>query len=145
MDRAWQPCEKASLLFWRPATRDNGDVRFPPLHLPPRRPMTPRVAFAWTVLLLCNLSIGPLAAQDTSAAQPTAAKPDQATPSENSPADKSTDAGPIAAGPLPGHSYHGEVFNEGPRQKAYLMTGMPKIHFPVTTKSTEAQSFIEQG
>src|SRR4029079_2195463 len=36
-------------------------------------------------------------------------------------------------------------FDEGPRQKAYLMTGMPKIHFPVTTKSTEAQAFFEQG
>jgi peroxiredoxin len=37
------------------------------------------------------------------------------------------------------------VFDEGPRQKAYLMPGMPKIHFPVTTKSPEAQKFIEQG
>src|SRR4029079_14692074 len=49
------------------------------------------------------------------------------------------------AGPLPGHSYHGEVFDEGPRQRAYLMTGMPKIHFPTTTKSPEAQKFFEQG
>lgn len=53
--------------------------------------------------------------------------------------------GGVPAGPLPGHSHHGEVFDEGPRQKAYLMTGMPKIHFPVTTKSTEAQAFFEQG
>lgn len=50
-----------------------------------------------------------------------------------------------AAGPLPGHSYHGEVFDEGPRQKAYLMPGMPKIRFPVTTKSPEAALFFEQG
>jgi hypothetical protein len=49
------------------------------------------------------------------------------------------------AGPLPGHSHHGEVFDQGPRQKAYLMPGMPKIHFPVTTKSPEAQKFFEQG
>lgn len=60
---------------------------------------------------------------------------------EVNPAESST----TAAGPLPGHSYHGEVFDEGPRQQAYLMTGMPKIHFPVTTKSAEAQAFIEQG
>ena len=44
-----------------------------------------------------------------------------------------------------GHSIHGDVFNEGPRQKAYLMAGMPQISFPVTTKSEEAQKFITQG
>jgi peroxiredoxin len=44
-----------------------------------------------------------------------------------------------------GHSLHGEAFNEGPRQKAYLMEGMPKIDFPITTKSEEAQSFFNQG
>ncbi|MGE3315731.1 MAG: hypothetical protein AB7O26_11515, partial [Planctomycetaceae bacterium] len=46
---------------------------------------------------------------------------------------------------LEGHSVHGHVFNEGPRQKAYLMGGTGKIHFPVTTKSPEAQKFVEQG
>ncbi len=46
---------------------------------------------------------------------------------------------------LPGHSIHGQVFNEGPRQKAYLMGGTGNIHFPVTTKSPEAQKFFEQG
>ena len=44
-----------------------------------------------------------------------------------------------------GHSAHGEIFNQGPRQKAYLMEGMPKIHFPVTSKSPLVQKFIEQG
>lgn len=44
-----------------------------------------------------------------------------------------------------GHSIHGEIFNEGPRQKAYLMAGMPQISFPVTTKSEEAQKFFTQG
>jgi len=44
-----------------------------------------------------------------------------------------------------GHSHFGHVFNEGPRQKAYLMGGTGKIHFPVTTKDPEAQKFIEQG
>jgi peroxiredoxin len=55
------------------------------------------------------------------------------------------ETGTTPAGPLPGHSQHGEVFNEGPRQKAYLMPGMPKITFPVTTQSPAAQKFIEQG
>ncbi len=50
-----------------------------------------------------------------------------------------------AASPAPGHSLHGEVFDEGPRQKAYLMKGMPKVDFPVCTKSSEAQAFFNQG
>ena len=44
-----------------------------------------------------------------------------------------------------GHSLHGDAFNEGPRQAAYLMEGMPKINFPVTTRSAEAQKFFNQG
>src|SRR3954464_3660928 len=45
----------------------------------------------------------------------------------------------------PGHSSHGEAFNEGPRQKAELMTGTGEVHFPVTTKSELAQKFFDQG
>ena len=58
-----------------------------------------------------------------------------------------TPAKPASSGaaPQPGHSIHGDVFDEGPRQKAYLMKGMPKIDFPVTTKSHEAQAFFNQG
>ncbi|MEW6302034.1 MAG: redoxin domain-containing protein [Verrucomicrobiota bacterium] len=48
-------------------------------------------------------------------------------------------------GPLPGHSSHGEVFNEGPRQKAYLMKGTGHVDFRVTTSSAEAQAFFNQG
>ncbi len=50
-----------------------------------------------------------------------------------------------AADPLPGHSVHGEAFNEGPRQAAVLMPGTGRVHFPVTTKSAEAQKFFNQG
>lgn len=50
-----------------------------------------------------------------------------------------------AAEPKPGHSMHGEAFNEGPRQAAHLMAGMPQVHFPVTTSSAEAQAFFDQG
>jgi peroxiredoxin len=46
---------------------------------------------------------------------------------------------------VPGHSQHAEVFNEGPRQAAYLMPGMPKTKFPVTTSNPQAQQFVEQG
>ena len=44
-----------------------------------------------------------------------------------------------------GHSYHGEVFNEGPRQAAVPIEGTGKVLFPVTTDSGEAQMFFEQG
>src|SRR5437870_5338275 len=47
--------------------------------------------------------------------------------------------------PVAGHSYHGESFNEGPRQRAYLMGNTGNVHFPVTTASPEAQKFIDQG
>jgi peroxiredoxin len=40
---------------------------------------------------------------------------------------------------------HGEAFNEGPRQAAYLMRGTGKVHLAVTTKSPEAQAFFDQG
>jgi hypothetical protein len=42
--------------------------------------------------------------------------------------------------PLPGHSMHGEAFDEGPRQFATLMRGMGDVHLEVTTKSTDAQN-----
>jgi peroxiredoxin/outer membrane biosynthesis protein TonB len=46
---------------------------------------------------------------------------------------------------LAGHSLHGEVFNEGPRQKAYLMGGTGNVRFPVTSQHGEVQKFVEQG
>ncbi len=46
---------------------------------------------------------------------------------------------------LAGHSFHGESFNQGPRQAAYLMPGMAPIRFPITTASPLAQKFFEQG
>ncbi|MDF1787618.1 MAG: redoxin domain-containing protein [Verrucomicrobiales bacterium] len=45
----------------------------------------------------------------------------------------------------PGHSYHGESFNEGPRQQAYLMDTTGDISFPVSTKNEKAQAFFNQG
>jgi peroxiredoxin len=46
---------------------------------------------------------------------------------------------------LPGHSYHGEAFNEGPRQAAYLMGDTGPIDFEVTTTSEKARKFFNQG
>jgi peroxiredoxin len=47
--------------------------------------------------------------------------------------------------PAAGHSYHGEVFNEGPRQAAVLIPGTGEVHLEVTTKSEEARRFFKQG
>ncbi len=44
-----------------------------------------------------------------------------------------------------GHSAHGEVFNEGPRQRAYLMGGTGAVSFAVSSKHPKVQPFIEQG
>ena len=50
-----------------------------------------------------------------------------------------------AADPLPGHSSHGEAFNEGPRQAAVLIEGTGRVNFPVQTAKPMAQRFFNQG
>ncbi len=47
--------------------------------------------------------------------------------------------------PLSGHSYHGEAFNEGPRQAAELLPGMGSIQFPSSAKEEPTRAFINQG
>ncbi len=47
--------------------------------------------------------------------------------------------------PAAGHSAHGETFNEGPRQRAYLIGNTGLVSFPVTTTSPDAQKFVNQG
>ncbi len=44
-----------------------------------------------------------------------------------------------------GHSMHGETFNEGPRQAAYLMDGMGNVQFEVSTSHPETKKFFNQG
>ncbi len=46
---------------------------------------------------------------------------------------------------LEGHSHLGEAFDEGPRQKAYLMEKPSSVHFPITTGVALAQEFFDQG
>ena len=51
-----------------------------------------------------------------------------------------------AAEPVPGHSSHGEAFNEGPRQAAEIISGCgDAVKFPITTKNADAQKFFTQG
>jgi peroxiredoxin len=45
----------------------------------------------------------------------------------------------------PGHSVHGESFNEGPRRRLPLTPGCGEVDFPVTTSSKEAQIWFHQG
>ncbi|MFN0074983.1 MAG: redoxin domain-containing protein [Prosthecobacter sp.] len=52
----------------------------------------------------------------------------------------------LAADELPGHSAHGEAFNEGPRQAAVLIPGCgDAVKFPISSKKTDAQTFFTQG
>jgi len=44
-----------------------------------------------------------------------------------------------------GHSFHGDFYNEGPRQQAYLMGGTGYVSFEVTTDQDQVQAFVEQG
>ncbi len=50
-----------------------------------------------------------------------------------------------AGGTEAGHSSHGAVFDEGPRQRAYLMGGTGTVALKISTKSPEAQQFFDQG
>jgi peroxiredoxin len=46
----------------------------------------------------------------------------------------------------PGHSAHGEAFNEGPRQAAVLISGCgDAVKFPISSKNPDAQKFFTQG
>ena len=53
---------------------------------------------------------------------------------------------PLHADELPGHSAHGEAFNEGPRQAAVLIPGCgDAVKFPISSKKPDAQTFFTQG
>ena len=44
-----------------------------------------------------------------------------------------------------GHSHRGSAFDEGPRQKPWVIEGIGKAHFPITTKNPEVQKWFDQG
>ena len=45
----------------------------------------------------------------------------------------------------PGHSLHGEAFDEGPRRAAYLMGTTSNVSFAITSKDPQSQAFFNQG
>ncbi len=94
--------------------------------------MQPRL-FACLVFLPFLSAIYSAATADEAAKTEPVAKPEVAAATEETP--------PL----LEGHSIHGEVFNEGPRQAAYLMPDVGNVNFPSTSKSEEAKAFVTQG
>ncbi|HEY5313890.1 MAG TPA: alkyl hydroperoxide reductase, partial [Pirellulales bacterium] len=77
------------------------------------------------------------AVPDAKAAQPAAAAPKP--PAGN--------AAPAAekAPPPAGHSLHGEAFDQGPRQAAYLMGGTGNVSFAISSRVPKVQEFFNQG
>ena len=59
------------------------------------------------------------------------------------PAASTSEADPAL--PAPGHSVHGEAFNDRPLNHAHLTQGQGKIHSEVITYKPESQRFIDQG
>ncbi|MEM7452884.1 MAG: redoxin domain-containing protein [Planctomycetota bacterium] len=64
---------------------------------------------------------------------------------EESEQTETTDLDETLSEVLAGHSFHGEAFNEGPRQSAYIMGGTGNVQFDVTTEVPDVQRFINQG
>ncbi|MCA9082073.1 MAG: hypothetical protein KDA58_16040, partial [Planctomycetaceae bacterium] len=73
--------------------------------------------------------------------------PDAAAATESTPDAAAKDSGDPETQDalLAGHSAHGEIFNEGPRQAAYLFPGNGDVSFPATCATPEVQQFINQG
>jgi peroxiredoxin len=44
-----------------------------------------------------------------------------------------------------GHSRHGDAFDTGPRQKPWVIEGIGRTHFPITTRNPEVQRWFDQG
>lgn len=83
-------------------------------------------------LLTVNINSQPSIGAESAVEDPTAAESQTGTPPE-------TDT------VLAGHSYHGDAFNEGPRQRAYVISGTGQISFPVSSQTPGVRQFIEQG
>ena len=85
----------------------------------------------------------PVAAPPVETSPPQASKSESPQPEQPSEPKESSDS--REDDPAAGHSAHGEVFNEGPRQKAYLMGGTGDVHFEITTKDPQVQHLFNQG
>ncbi len=98
-----------------------------------------RTGFQFATILLLSASIhlqARVSAQETAASKPEEAKSAETKSDETKPAEETLKEG---------HSLHGEVFNEGPRQAAHLIEGCGVVRFAVTTANEDARKFFEQG
>jgi len=105
--------------------------------------MTVRLQTLFVLLVWAASSIAN--AQETVAppqVEPPKVAPTKDAAADTKPADKDQ---AVESGPLAGHSNHGEIFNEGARQHAYLMSGMSNVQFKITTSNEEVQKFFNQG
>ncbi|MFP6676723.1 MAG: redoxin domain-containing protein, partial [Pirellulaceae bacterium] len=100
--------------------------------------MTVRLQSLFVLLVWAASSIAN--AQET--VEPPQVEPANDPAADTKPADKDQ---AVESGPLAGHSNHGEIFNEGARQHAYLMSGMSNVQFKITTSNDEVQKFFNQG
>jgi peroxiredoxin len=102
----------------------------------------------WAVALALGAVGHTLRANDAPVAEPAPAvqpaPPPAVPPAPAIPPPAAAPATPAPA-PLPGHSAHGEAFDEGPRRSAYLMGTTGAARIPITTKSPVAQAFFDQG
>ncbi len=119
-------------------------LRLPRLKGPPLL----RSTAYWFFIVL--LSVGPFAQAEENAAGTVAKPTDKADKEVTKPTDKQADKQEATEDPAikdvaAGHSYHGEAFNQGPRQAAYLMGGTGNVSFPATCKNETVQQFINQG
>ncbi len=94
--------------------------------------------FVWLRTIGCGLLCCVLLSQPAGATTPAEADSQKSAdaPAEGEKENTDTPAG---------HSYHGEVFNEGPRQSALLMEGMGNVDFPSSAKEETTRAFINQG
>ena len=79
-----------------------------------------------------------------SPAPPAAVTESAEAPSDEADAEPADDANPDSL-PAAGHSFHGEAFDEGPRQAATLMPGMSNVVFASSAQPESTQSFVNQG
>ncbi|HEX3657307.1 MAG TPA: peroxiredoxin family protein [Pirellulales bacterium] len=92
-------------------------------------------------VLFCTGDCALAAPAPAKAAPPAAAD----APPPKKPAPAAPKAAAEQASPPAGHSLHGEAFDQGPRQAAYLMGGTGKVSFAISSRVPKVQEFFNQG
>lgn len=104
-----------------------------------------RICQLFCLMVLFCLPVQLTEAQDKESPPAQDDKVGQDQTADGEAAAEGADADETLAEVLAGHSYHGEAFNEGPRQSAYQMGGTGSVEFPATCKNDQVQVFVNQG